>query len=44
MLHMFNHSMIKLVLFMAAGVIFMNTHALDLNEIRGYGRKKPLLA
>ena len=42
-LHMINHSMIKLVLFMAAGVIFMNTHALDLNEIRGYGRKKPLL-
>ena len=34
-LHMVNHSLIKLVLFMAAGVIFMNTHALDLNEIRG---------
>ncbi len=43
LLHMMNHSMIKLVLFMAAGVIFMNTHALNLNEIRGYGRKKPLL-
>lgn len=43
LLHMVNHSMIKLVLFMAAGVIFMNTHALDLNEIRGFGRKKPLL-
>lgn len=43
LLHMMNHSMIKLVLFMAAGVIFMNTHSLDLNEIRGYGRKKPLL-
>ena len=42
-LHMINHSMIKLVLFMAAGVIFMNIHALDLNEIRGFGRKKPLL-
>ncbi|MCM1038304.1 MAG: complex I subunit 5 family protein [Ruminococcus sp.] len=42
-LHMINHSLIKLVLFMAAGVIFMNVHALDLNEIRGYGRKKPLL-
>lgn len=42
-LHMINHSLIKLVLFMAAGVIFMNTHALNLNEIRGYGRKKPLL-
>lgn len=43
LLHMVNHSMIKLVLFMAAGVIFMNAHALDLNEIRGFGRKKPLL-
>lgn len=42
-LHMVNHSLIKLVLFMAAGVIFMNTHALNLNEIRGFGRKKPLL-
>ncbi|MCR5509862.1 MAG: complex I subunit 5 family protein [Lachnospiraceae bacterium] len=43
-LHMVNHSLIKLVLFMAAGVIYMNIHKLDLNEIRGYGRKKPLLA
>ena len=43
MLHMVNHSLIKLLLFMAAGVIFMNTHSLDLNEIRGFGRKKPLL-
>lgn len=42
-LHMVNHSLIKLVLFLAAGVIFMNVHALNLNEIRGYGRKKPLL-
>ena len=42
-LHMVNHSLIKLVLFMAAGVIFMNTHLLDLNKIRGFGRKKPLL-
>ena len=43
MLHMVNHSMIKLTLFMAAGVIFMNVHKLDLNDIRGFGRKKPLL-
>ena len=28
---------------MAAGVVFMNIHKLDLNEIRGFGRKKPLL-
>ena len=42
-LHMVNHSMIKLILFMAAGVVYMNLHKLDLNEIRGFGRKKPLL-
>ena len=43
LLHMVNHSLIKLVLFMAAGVVFMNVHKLDLNDIRGFGRKKPLL-
>lgn len=42
-LHMVNHSLFKLVLFMAAGVIYMNIHKLDLNDIRGFGRKKPLL-
>lgn len=42
-LHMVNHSLIKLVLFMAAGVVYQNLHKLDLNEIRGFGRKKPLL-
>lgn len=42
-LHMVNHSLIKLALFMAAGVVFMNVHKLNLNEIRGFGRKKPLL-
>lgn len=43
LLHMVNHSLIKLLLFSAAGVVFMNLHKLDLNEIRGYGRKKPFL-
>lgn len=43
LLHMVNHSMFKLVLFLCAGVVYMNLHALDLNEIRGFGRKKPLL-
>lgn len=42
-LHMVNHSLIKLVLFLTAGVVFMNLHKLNLNEIRGFGRKKPLL-
>ena len=43
LLHMVNHSLIKLVLFMAAGVVYMNLHELNLNKIRGFGRKKPLL-
>lgn len=43
LLHMVNHSLIKLVLFMAAGVIYFNVHELDINVLRGYGRKKPLL-
>ena len=42
-LHMVNHSLIKLTLFMAAGVFVMNLGKLNLNEIRGYGRKKPFL-
>ena len=43
MTYMVNHSLVKLVLFLAAGVIHMNTGKLNLNEIRGYGRGKPLL-
>ena len=43
-LHMLNHSLIKLLLFVAAGVIYLgNHHSLDLNEIRGWGRNKPWL-
>lgn len=43
LLHMINHSFIKLVLFMCAGVVVMNIHALNLNDIKGFGRKKPFL-
>ncbi|MGN0355573.1 MAG: complex I subunit 5 family protein [Muricoprocola sp.] len=43
MLHMVNHSLFKLTLFLVAGVIYMRIHKLDLNEIRGFGRKKPFL-
>ena len=39
-LHMVNHSLIKLSLFMIAGVIYMNIHKLNLNEIKGFGRNK----
>ena len=43
LLHMLNHSLIKLDLFMCAGAVFMKTETLELSELRGYGRKKPLL-
>ncbi len=43
LLHMVNHSLFKLVLFMVAGAVFMNLHKLDLNEIRGFGRGKIFL-
>ena len=42
-LHMVNHSLFKLILFLVAAVIYQNTHKLELNEIRGFGRRKPLL-
>ena len=41
--HMVNHSVLKLTLFMAAGVVYMNLHKLELNDIRGFGRNKVLL-
>lgn len=43
LLHMVNHSLFKLVLFLCAGVVYMDLHQLDLNDIRGFGRKKPVL-
>ena len=43
-LHIVNHSLIKMVLFPLAGIIHLSTHSFDLNEIRGFGRGKPLLA
>ena len=42
-LHMVNHSLIKLVLFFIAGVIYQNLHELELDKLRGYGKNKPFL-
>ncbi|WP_304507282.1 complex I subunit 5 family protein [Anaerotignum sp.] len=42
-LHVINHSLLKLVLFLSAGVVYMNLQKLNLNEIRGWGKDKPLL-
>ena len=41
--HMVNHSLLKLTLFLCAGCVYMNLHALELNDVRGFGRGKPLL-
>ena len=42
-LHILNHSMIKMVLFPAAGIIHLSTHSFDLNDIQGFGRHKQFL-
>lgn len=42
-LYMVNHSLVKLTLFLLSGVVYMNCHALDLNDIRGFGWNKPWL-
>lgn len=40
--HMFNHMMIKDVLFLVAGAIMVKTHAQMLDELGGLGKKMPL--
>ncbi|MDE7273662.1 MAG: complex I subunit 5 family protein [Lachnospiraceae bacterium] len=42
-LHMLNHLLVKLVLFMVAGVIVKQVGSYELNQVRGFGRKKPFL-
>ena len=42
-LHLTNHAMIKLVLFLAAGLLFSSVGSLELDDLRGFGRKKPVL-
>lgn len=43
MLHMVNHSLLKLLLFLSAGAVAMNLHKLKLEDIQGWGRKRNLL-
>ncbi len=42
-LHMLNHTLIKTALFIAVGAIYKTTGTLNLNDLKGYGRNKPLL-
>lgn len=43
LLHMLNHSLVKLVLFLIAGIVFVQVGSYELNKVRGFGRKKPFL-
>lgn len=43
LIHMINHSLVKLVLFMTAGVVFMQVGSYELNKVQGFGHKKPFL-
>ncbi len=43
MLHMVNHTLLKLILFIIAAVICMSTTNLELNNIRGIGKGKKVL-
>lgn len=43
LLHMLNHSIVKLVLFLIAGIVFMQVGSYELNKVRGFGHKKPFL-
>jgi len=41
-LHMINHSLIKLVLFMLTGVVFVNLSTYEFSKIKGFGKGKPV--
>ncbi len=41
--HIFNHALFKVLLFLCAGKIYMIIHDVSINEIRGFGKHKPLL-
>ena len=43
-LQMLNHSLLKLILFLAAGIIYINCHSLNYSDISGFGRDKPLFS
>lgn len=42
-LHICNHALFKLCLFLCAGVVATQIHHLKLEELKGFGRGKPLL-
>ena len=43
LLHILNHGVIKTVLFLSVGAVYMECHSTDINTVRGAGRGKPVL-
>ncbi len=43
LLHIINHSLFKVLLFLSAGIIYLTLQEMNINLIRGFGRKKHLL-
>ena len=41
--HMVNHSLFKMILFLCAGVVILRVGKTNLNDVRGYGRGRPML-
>lgn len=41
--HIFNHGIFKSFLFLCVGILYMCTHILDINELKGVGRRYPFL-
>lgn len=39
--HMLNHSLLKVLLFSLAGIVYHQTHCLTLSDLKGFGRGKP---
>ncbi|MGE4284032.1 MAG: complex I subunit 5 family protein [Clostridia bacterium] len=42
MYHIVNHAIFKTLLFLGAGIIYMVLHDLSINEVRGFGKHKPI--
>ncbi len=43
MMHIFNHAIFKVLLFLGVGIIYMILHEASINVVRGFGRHKVIL-
>jgi len=43
LLHIINHSLLKVLLFLSAGIIYLTLHEMNINLIKGFGKNKHFL-